>query len=57
MDIRELVRALLAGDLLAARQYAADAQRVKVQWDQFAQPVGFARPSSVDMILETARWL
>lgn len=33
MDIRELVHALLAGDLLAARQYAADAQRVYVQWD------------------------
>lgn len=40
MDIRELVHALLAGDLLAARQYVADAQRVHVQWNQLEQPVG-----------------
>lgn len=40
MDIRELVHALLTGDLLAARQYVADAQRMRVQWDHLEQPSG-----------------
>ncbi|HEX7151445.1 MAG TPA: hypothetical protein VF618_08160 [Thermoanaerobaculia bacterium] len=39
MDIPELVRALLTGDLLTARQCVADAQHV-VQWDQLSKPVG-----------------
>jgi len=39
MDIRELVYALLAGDLLTARQYVADAQREHVQWNQLEQPL------------------
>jgi hypothetical protein len=38
MDIRSLVRALLAGDLLTARQCVADAHRMKVQWNQVEQP-------------------
>jgi hypothetical protein len=39
MDIRELVHALLAGDLLTARQWVADFQRTRVQWDRVEQPV------------------
>lgn len=39
MDIRELVHALLGGDLLAARQYVADAQRKGVHWDRMEQPL------------------
>ena len=42
MDIRELVAALLAGDLLTAREYAADARRVPVRWDQLEQPSGMS---------------
>jgi hypothetical protein len=38
MDIRELVHALLTGDLLAARQCVADAQRTQVQWNRLEQP-------------------
>jgi hypothetical protein len=38
MDIPELVRALLAGDLLAARQFVADARRAGVQWERIDQP-------------------
>ncbi|HYC88756.1 MAG TPA: hypothetical protein VEO54_06060 [Thermoanaerobaculia bacterium] len=38
MDLRELVAALLAGDLLAARQYVADARRAEVQWEQVECP-------------------
>lgn len=40
MDVPELVRALLAGDLLAARQYAADARRMNVQWETVERPSG-----------------
>ena len=40
MDIPELVHALLAGDLLTARQYVADAQRNHVQWERLEQPSG-----------------
>lgn len=42
MDIRELVRALLAGDLLAARQCVANARRSRVQWDRLEQPRGLS---------------
>lgn len=38
MDIREIVRALLAGDLLTARQWVGDAQRAHVNWKQMTQP-------------------
>ena len=38
MDLRELVRALLAGDLLTARQWVADAQRTHVRWERLEQP-------------------
>lgn len=40
MDVPELVHALLAGDLLTARQCVADAQRTKVQWERLEQPHG-----------------
>ena len=40
MDICELVQALLAGDLLTARQRVADAQRTEVYWEQLERPVG-----------------
>jgi hypothetical protein len=38
MDLPELVRAILAGDLLAARQCVADAYREHVRWDQVERP-------------------
>jgi hypothetical protein len=38
MDIRELVQSLMAGDLLAARQYVADAQRSGLVWEQVGEP-------------------
>jgi len=40
MDLRELVRAILSGDLLSARQWVADAQRAGVRWETFAKPSG-----------------
>jgi hypothetical protein len=40
MDIRELVHALLAEDLLTARQYVTDAQRNRVEWPRVEQPSG-----------------
>jgi len=42
MDVHELVRALLAGDLLAARQCVADARRSHVQWERMKQPRGLS---------------
>jgi hypothetical protein len=38
MDLNELVRAILAGDLLAARQHVADAYREPVRWKQLDRP-------------------
>lgn len=38
MDLHELVRALLAGDLLTARQWVADAQRIDLQWATLERP-------------------
>lgn len=40
MDVRRLVHAILGGDLLAARQCVADAQRMHVQWDRLERPAG-----------------
>lgn len=40
MDLCELVRAILAGDLLSARQCVADAQRAGVRWETLAKPSG-----------------
>jgi hypothetical protein len=40
MDLRELVRALLAGDLLTARQFVADARRACVSWEHLEPPHG-----------------
>lgn len=40
MDIRELVDAVLAGDLLTARQWVADAQRARLVWESVQLPRG-----------------
>jgi hypothetical protein len=40
MDLRELVRAILSGDLLSARQWVADAQRAGVRWEEVGKPAG-----------------
>lgn len=40
MDIPDLVRALLAGDLLTARQCVADAQRMHLEWERLDPPRG-----------------
>jgi hypothetical protein len=42
MDVHDLVRALLRGDLLHARQLVADARRADCQWDLLPQPVGLS---------------
>lgn len=38
MDIRDLVRALLAFDTLTARQWVADALRADLRWSHVARP-------------------
>jgi len=40
MEVPELVRAILAGDLLAARQWVADAERERLSWQQLDRPKG-----------------
>jgi hypothetical protein len=40
MDLANLVRSILAGDLLAARQWVADAQRAQLEWEQLERPRG-----------------
>lgn len=41
MEIRELVQAILDGDLLTARQWVADAQRSRMQWKSIPYPREF----------------
>src|SRR5438067_12940288 len=40
MELRELVEAVLAGDLLAARQWVADARRQLLAWETMPYPLG-----------------
>jgi hypothetical protein len=40
MDLRDLVQAVRAGDLLTARQWVADARRAKLEWDRCDRPLG-----------------
>src|SRR5712691_4573577 len=40
MELAELVHAILDGDLLAARQWVADAQRSHVEWERVERPSG-----------------
>ena len=40
MDLADLVRSILAGDLLAARQFVSDARGAHVAWEQVPQPRG-----------------
>lgn len=48
MEVSDLVRALLAGDLLRARQWVADAQRLQLHWETVERPEGLdARELSV----------
>lgn len=39
MDIRDLVQALLANEMLVARQWVANAARAGVAWSGIAQPI------------------
>jgi hypothetical protein len=41
MDLRDLVDAILGGDLLAARQWVADARREQVNWETIEYPSHF----------------
>jgi hypothetical protein len=40
MEVADLVRALLEGHLLVARQWVADALRSEVRWDEIERPTG-----------------
>jgi hypothetical protein len=40
MELRDLVRAILQGDLLTARQWVADAYRGHLRWELCARPDG-----------------
>lgn len=40
MELHDLVHAILAGDLLAARQWVADANRAKIRWERIGMPSG-----------------
>jgi len=40
MELRDLVRAILSGDLLAARQWVADAHRQRISWEAVGRPSG-----------------
>lgn len=42
MSLAEVVKALLAGDLLAARQWVADAYRDNLCWQELEQPAGLS---------------
>lgn len=38
MELRDLVRAIIQGDLLAARQWVADAYRTRLKWEHCERP-------------------
>jgi hypothetical protein len=38
MELRDLVRAIVQGDLLTARQWVADAYRIHLRWEQCQRP-------------------
>jgi hypothetical protein len=40
MELPDLVRAVLSGNLLAARQWVADARRAQLQWPACTRPLG-----------------
>lgn len=40
MDLRDLVRSLLAGDALSARQWVDDARRGGIRWTAVSEPAG-----------------
>ena len=42
MDVRDLVRSILDGDLLAAREWVSEAHRVSLVWTDVAQPAGMS---------------
>lgn len=42
MDLRELVHAIVAGDLIVARQLVADAQRTSQEWERLEPPLGLS---------------
>ena len=42
MDLRDLVRTVLAGDLLTARQWVADARHARVDWEAMPKPEGMS---------------
>src|SRR5947199_9607630 len=42
MELPDLVRAILAGDLIAARQWVADAYRIGLDWERLALPDGLS---------------
>lgn len=47
MDLRDLVRSLLAQDALSARQWVADARRAGVSWSKVPQPEGLSPEAMV----------
>jgi len=42
MDVRELVRSILDGDLLAAREWVSEAHRSRLAWADVDQPQGLS---------------
>jgi hypothetical protein len=42
MDLRDLVHAVLEGDLLAARQWVVDARRTRLDWNTIQRPSGLS---------------
>lgn len=40
MELPDLIRAVLAGDLITARQWVADAYRAGLDWEQLKRPEG-----------------
>lgn len=42
MELPDLVYAILAGDLLTARQWVADARRAEMNWERLEQPRGLS---------------
>lgn len=58
MDLADVVRALMDGNLLTAREFAADVHRSHMQWDSLERPVGLSERelSVAAAIVELLAW-
>jgi hypothetical protein len=51
MELPDLVRAVLSGNLLAARQWVADAKRARLPWELCQRPTGLDEREMIEPLI------